>query len=184
MSNPTDITILCEDRQQASFVRRFLMKRGSWTHRDLVFNVAPEAGGSAEQWVREQFPAELRAYRSSHKRYALIVVIDADRREVLDRIKDFDNVCEKHDIAKKRLDERVLFVVPKRNIETWLLYLSGQDVDEDKEYRGYDSERRCRPNADRLAEMCMRQQPLEGHPPASLERCCHDFQAFWCLIQP
>jgi hypothetical protein len=30
--------------------------------------------------------------------------------------------------------------------------------------------------------MC-RDGRLEGEPPPSLERCCTEFQAFWCLIQ-
>ena len=81
-----------------------------------------------------------------------------------------------------RPDERVLLVIPKRNIETWLAYLRGEAVDEETEYRRYDCESRCRADVDRLDEMCGRGE-LENVPPPSLERCCKDFNTFWRLVQ-
>lgn len=81
MSRPARITILCEDRQQSCFVRRFPMNRG-WTRHDIREEISPQGRGSGEQSVRERFPVELRAYRiqANHQRTGLIVVIDADKQ--------------------------------------------------------------------------------------------------------
>jgi hypothetical protein len=184
MSKPAKVTILCEDLQQACFVRRFLMNRG-WTRYDLYERTAPAGSGSGEQWVRERLPLEMRAYRSqcNHLRNGLVAVIDADSLEVVDRVRGFDTACDEQGVAPRQPDERVLYVIPKRNIETWLAYLRGEpSVDEQTHYRGYEYESACHRDVDRLDAMCRKGQ-LEGEPPASLERCCREFQDFWRLIQ-
>jgi len=184
MSKPAKITILCEDRQQACFVRRFLMNR-RWTRYDLYERIAPPGSGSGEQWVREQLPREMKAYRSkcNYLRNGLVAVIDADSLEVVDRVRGFKTACDEQGVAPKQPDERVLYVIPKRNIETWLAYLRREpSVDEQTRYPRYEYESRCHQDVDRLDAMCQKGQ-LEGQPPASLERCCREFQAFWPLIR-
>jgi hypothetical protein len=184
MSKPAKITILCEDLQQACFVRRFLMNRG-WTRHDLYESIAPAGSGSGEQWVRERLPREMKAYRSkcNHLRNGLVAVIDADSLEVVDRVRGFETACDQQGVASKQSDERVLYVIPKRNIETWLAYLRGApSVDEQTQYPRYEYQSLCHPEVDRLDAMCQNGQ-LEGQAPASLQRCCQDFQGFWRLIR-
>ncbi len=55
------IVLLCEDSQHEAFARRFLKGMG-WNTRELRVEKSPSASGSAEQWVREEFPNELRIY--------------------------------------------------------------------------------------------------------------------------
>lgn len=73
------IVLLCEDSQHEAFTRRFLKGVG-WNIRELRVEKSPSASGSAEQWVREEFPNELRIYRQRKARAAsaLIAMIDAD----------------------------------------------------------------------------------------------------------
>lgn len=184
MNKPARIIILCEDLQQACFVRRFLMNRG-WESHDWHVKNPPPYSGSAEQWVRQQLPLEMKAYRSkcNKLRIGLVAVIDADSHEVADRVRGFETACDEQGVPPKQPDERVLYVIPKRNIETWLAYLRGElSVDEQTQYPRHECESLCHPEVDRLAAMCRKGQ-LGGDPPASLERCCRDFQAFWRLIQ-
>lgn len=185
MSKPAKITILCEDRLQACFVRRFLMNR-RWTPRDIRENFNPPGRGSGEQYVRERFPDELKAYRSqaSYKRTGLIVVIDADTQKVTDRVRAFDSACKGKGVEPRQKNEKVLYVIPRRNIETWLAYLRGEQVDEetDKKRLKHGHESQCHAEADKLDAMC-KAEKLDPVPPPSLERCCVEFQAFWCLIQ-
>lgn len=183
MIKAAKITILCEDLQQACFVRRFLMNRG-WTRYDLYERIAPAGAGSGEQWVRERLPSELRAYRSkcNHLRNGLIAVVDADDRQVAGRIGQLDRACDEQGVRRRGTDERVLFAVPKRNIETWLAYLRGEAVDEKGSYQGYEYESRCHADVEALDQMCKRDK-LDGSPPPSLKRCCKDFRAFWSLIK-
>jgi len=183
MSRRYKITILCEDLQQECFVRRFLKRRG-WGRYDLVVVRPPAGRGSAEGWVRERFPVELKKHRSkrSHLRIALIAMVDADVREVSQRIGDFDSACRQHGIDRREDDDEVLFVVPKRNIETWFAYLRGETVDETTRYPHYDRESRCYADVDKLDGMCKAGE-LTGDPPPSLTQCCQDFGTFWGRIQ-
>jgi len=188
MSRPARIMILCEDRQQYSFVRHFLMNRGCGPD-DIRKPRRRSNGGSGEQYVREQFPVELKAYRSQANHQlgiGLVVVIDADRQKVVDRIRAFDVACDEHGVPRRRQDERVLYVIPKRNIETWLAYLRGETrgetVDEKKKFRKYDYPSDCHAEVDKLDAMC-KAEKLDPVPPPSLERCCDEFKVFWRLVQ-
>ena len=128
---------------------------------------------------------ELKAYRGQRNRgmkSGVIAVIDADKREVQDRVRGFDKACEEQDVPRRKPDECVLYVIPKRNIETWLAYLRGETVNEETAYPRHVSPRSCDREVDRLDAMCTDRR-LEGEPPTSLVRCCDEFQNFWCLIQ-
>ena len=162
-------------------MRQFLTLRG-WSRYDVYFEVSPAGKGSAEQWVREQFPQELRRHRAKHPRSGLVVVIDADTSDVVERIRGLEKACDDQSVERRGPDEPVLFVIPKRNIETWLAYLKGQAVNEDDEYAKYDLPSNCRHELERLHEMCQRDHLQEPAPP-SLTRCCIEFENFWCLIQ-
>lgn len=183
MRRPARITVLCEDLQQATFVRRFLMRRG-WTRHDLREEIHTPGQGAGEQAVRKRFPRELRAYRSkcNHLHNALILVVDADTRTPKVRADQLDQACREAGIEPRQKDERVLFAIPKRNIETWLAYLRGETVNERDAYRKYISQSDCHPNVNRLDRMCQDGR-LEGSPPPSLEQCCSDFRRFWRLIR-
>ena len=80
------IVVLCEDSQHEAFIRRFLKGMG-WDTRVIRIEKSPSALGAAEQWVREKFAYELMAYRQRRQRAAsaLMTMIDADKKDVLDR---------------------------------------------------------------------------------------------------
>jgi len=167
--------VLCEDRQQEVFIRRFLQRRGRERH---IFRalISPAGQGSGEQWVRERFPRELKAYRSQSGRRNtwLIVATDADTRSTEDRIKGFSQACKDAEVPFRRQDEGVMFVIAKRNIETWFAYLRGEPVNESDNYRRYACENDCRQDVIRLDDMCRRQR-LEPQAPPSLELACKEF---------
>ena len=124
------IVLLCEDSQHEAFARRFLKGMG-WNTRELRVEKSPSASGAAEQWVRERFPIELRIYRKRKPlaTSTLIAMIDADKKNVQDRINEFQKECKGHQVPFRTRDEAVAIVVPKRNIETWIHYLNGERVE-------------------------------------------------------
>lgn len=69
------IVLLCEDSQHEAFVRRFL-KGMSWNTREIRVEKSPSAGGSAEQWVRENFPRELKIYRQRRHKYVKLIEVN------------------------------------------------------------------------------------------------------------
>jgi hypothetical protein len=52
------LIILCEDRQHAACVRRFLETSG-WEKRQIEVILNPKGRGSGEQWVRERYACEV-----------------------------------------------------------------------------------------------------------------------------
>lgn len=175
-SRRVKIVILCEDSQQEAFTRRFLAGMG-WNPRELRVEKSPSAKGSAEQWVREQFPNELKIYRQrrSMAASALIVVIDADKKEVQGRIDELTIACNAKDVPSRAQDEAVAFAVPKRNIETWIHYLNNQEANEEISYPKLDKERGCRPAVIRLVKLC-KSSGISDSAPLSLAAACDEYR--------
>ena len=175
-ASAVEVVILCEDRQQEVFIRRFLQKRGKERCQFRAV-ISPAGRGSGEQWARERFPSELQAHRSQGARRNnwLLVATDADVHIVQERIQSFAQACFDADVQFRQKNEKVIFIVPKRNIETWFAYLRGEIVNDSDIYPRYNCENDCRQDVSRLDDMC-RQQRLEPEPPpASLLLCCEEF---------
>ena len=164
------VILLCEDMQTDVFVRRFLKRR---KFRDFRSLVSPHGRGSGEQWVREKYPRELQAIRQI-KRACLIVVTDADVHSTKSRREQLDAECNKKGILPRKDDEQVLVIVPRRNIETWLAYLAGGEVDEETRYPRLKRERDCVQYVEELFRMCQKKQRLREPAPPSLREACDD----------
>ena len=177
MSRNVQVVILCEDRQHEAFARRFLKCAGNSVRVQRV-EVSPKGRGSGEQFVRERFAKELAYYRSRKHRVeqALVVLIDADRREVAARIGQVENACDEAGCEPRQANERVAIFVPARNIETWLAYLDGQTVDENQAYPRLERERDCQRHVDCLFDMCQR-GALRNPAPPSLDAACVEYRS-------
>ena len=108
--------------------------------------------------MRERFVKEIAYYRARRHRVeqALVVLIDADGRDVAARIEQIESACIAAGDKGRQRDERVAIFVPARNIETWLAYLDGKTVSEDDPYPRLRRERDCQRHVDRLYDMCQR----------------------------
>lgn len=86
-----------------------------------------------------------------------------------------DDACGKKQVERRRDNERVLILVPTWNIETWLFWLAGNEVDETrKDYPKLTKESDCRPGVDELVAMC-RSGELRQPAPSSLVAACAEF---------
>jgi hypothetical protein len=169
------IVLVCEDSQQEVFTRELLKGMG-WNTRELRVEKSPSAGGSAEQWVRERFPLELMAYRQRRQRAAsaLIAMIDADLKDVQDRINEFKDECKARQIAFRAADEAVALAVPRRNIETWIRYLAGNPVNEQDAYPKFNRKRDCKPAVINLVKLC-KSKGLKPDAPPALAAACDEY---------
>jgi len=148
MNSPARVVILAEDMRHARFVRAYLRNRHPKLGPRDVFD-APMANGSCagEQWVREHYAEQVLAHlirrirrpNESRPERWLIVVIDADTRTVQDRVNELQRrITESEDerVRKFRVEENnVARLIPKRSIETWILHLNGETIDEDTPYK-------------------------------------------------
>lgn len=167
--------MLCEDRQQEVFLRYYLAEKG-YDSRAIYAEVAPRGRGAGEQFVREHYPDQVRAVRTvpAMRSGGVAVMIDADARSVDERHRQLGDELVARSIAPRSLEDRIAVLVPKRNIETWLHYLLGDNppVDENEGYRRLSRESDCRPAARRLAALCPPRPPLPSNCPPSLARGC------------
>jgi len=132
-----EIVVLAEDLRQANFVRHYLIRCGHHS-RSIVVRIAPQGRGSGEQYVRERYPVEVAYYR--HRSYlrkaALAAALDADTGSVQEHERELEAALVAAGQARRDAVEAIAVIIPKRNIETWILCLSGEVVDEGMNYKG------------------------------------------------
>ena len=171
------VVLLCEDTQTESFVRRFLRHRNI-RHRDLFTKPLPHGAQSGEQWVRTQFPKELKAIRARQGAW-LVVVIDADTRTTEQTHNWLNAECRRRGVEARTPEDPVVVAVPKRNIETWFAFLkTGETPCEDRRYPRLKQVRDCRPLAAKLFRMCHEEQELPASAPPSLVAACSEYRKF------
>ena len=130
MAEPSLVIVLVEDKRQQQLIFRYLRRIGLETHAMRFLLPSP---GSGEQWVRERLPIELREYRRRNARAEtkLIAIVDADKSTVQERLAQLDHKLREDGVELIRMEaEQVARLVPKRNIETWILCLNGNAVEE------------------------------------------------------
>jgi hypothetical protein len=170
MASRVRAVILCEDRQQEVFVRTFLATCGI---RPVRVKVNPGERGSAEQYVRESYPAEVRTFRSNFNAQPdtrLVVMTDADIRTVQERLQSLERVLQQNGLPTRQPQERIGVFIPKRNIETWIYFLKGHHVNEEEAYPHLSKQSECKPEVELLAQN--RRNPLlENALPSLLDAC-------------
>jgi len=141
-----EIVILCEDTQQDVFVRQWLESRGLNKRKFRIFK--NPGGGSAEQFVRSRYADEVAELRrlGTHRPVgrSLITMIDADTFTVQERHDVLDESLGQAEQERRGGGEKIAILVPKRNIETWIHFLAGEDVNENDGYRKLDKASDCK----------------------------------------
>lgn len=176
MSRRTQIVVLCEDNQHESFALRFLQLCG---YKSVRVEKSPKGRGSGEQWVRARYAREVGALRQAPyiTGRALVVVVDEDTAVTEDRATTLAAALVAEKQSPRAPEERVIHVIPERNIETWLAYLRGETVDSTKEYAKLrNNERACQPMVVALKQMCDK-GALRQPAPRSLELACQEFRS-------
>lgn len=166
MKRKAQIVVLCEDRQQEVCARYFLRQCG-FHPRKMEFLTCPKGKQSGEQFVRENYPSEVRAYRSrkNHLSIGLAVIIDADRKTVGQRLQELEESLVNDCQQIRQSGENIAIFIPKRNIETWIHYLMGDKVDEETAYPKFQKEGVSKPYMRELAKRCQAEK-LNDAPPS------------------
>ncbi|HMD99103.1 MAG TPA: hypothetical protein VKM93_17460 [Terriglobia bacterium] len=136
MSKPSQVIVVLEDDHHEMLIYRYLVNCGLKRYAIRIHR-SPSGQGSAEGWVRKTFVRETNVYRSRQARAltALIVMIDADTRTVQERWNQLDETLTESGNPIVGEGERIARLVPRRNVETWILCLNGQAVDEETDYK-------------------------------------------------
>ncbi len=138
---------------------------------------APGGRGAGEQFVRRRFPVELKAHRTRPVSQVLVVLIDGDAKGTMARTQQLSQACREAGVRERTDADRVAIFIPTWNIETWLAYLAGDQVDESRsDYPRLPRERDCQEQVVALARMC-REGRLRAPAPASLDAACGEYHA-------
>jgi hypothetical protein len=152
MRRPSRAIILAEDEAHDLFIRCYLIRLNvGLREREIYTEPFPDGRGCGEQWVRTQYARVVREYRwrSAKTRTVLVVLIDADTGDVNRRLRQLEDGLKQQSMERRGLSECIVHFVPKRSIETWILYLNNRSVDEDTDYsRGRHVEAQIAPAAD------------------------------------
>lgn len=128
--------VLAEDTRHQSLIRRYLYRLG-FTIRQIRFRDLPAGRGCGEQWVRERYAQEVAAlrWRTSKAATALIVAIDADTVDLPKRSRQLSEALVQAGLPPREAAEQIAHLIAKRNVETWILCLSGESVNESEDYK-------------------------------------------------
>ena len=177
MDKDTRITILCEDPQHARFVRYFLEKYYGIESRRITYKHHDKGKGSAEQWVRSNISKEVRALRKRRsENISLIVITDADTSSTITRRRQLMKELAESGEQPLSGSDRISIFIPKRNIETWIHFLNGEDVDEIQDYKHVVDKSSCKLVVKSFARSCKSGTPLRENSPASLRESCNTLQ--------
>ncbi|WP_437563490.1 hypothetical protein [Sorangium sp. So ce542] len=135
MSRPeVRLVVLYEDKVHDSFLRRLFKKRPG--HGRVRFEKCVDSSG-----VLGRLGREVDALRSQkhQQNLGLVVVIDADEKGLSQRVDELEGRIEADARGGARAaGERIAFVVPALEIETWYVHLcvpSARPVDETRDYK-------------------------------------------------
>lgn len=127
------VRLLVEDRQHERLARGVLEELG-YSFRIVSYTSGQGAG---EQRVRESYSDAVTYYRrkANHLNVGLLVCIDADSHTVQERSKHLADALAGTGGKPRDEKERIAHWIPKWNVETWILHLTGNQVDEKKSYK-------------------------------------------------
>lgn len=164
--------VICEDREHEGFVRGALERVGFQRHN---MDVKLPPGGSGEQWVRietTKWVPRIRAH-ASRVAVALISVIDADALTVEERRKQMEHALKTSGCPPRKPGEPIAFLIPRRNIETWIRFLLDGDANESHDYKNQIRSGEPRKAGSKFPEACQSDSSLI----ASLQTGCAEFKA-------
>lgn len=128
MSRFAQIVVLAEDQPQQNLLRAALKKLGVNLQEMII--EAPVLGQNFK-WVRDHLSAEVEVLRKATYSRAVIAVVDGDEETVDGRKKWLDDALD----PARSSEESIVYVIPRRHIETWIWYLEGNAVDENANYK-------------------------------------------------
>lgn len=173
------VIVLCEDIVHHRFIRNYLICQGISKRNIQDFGTVKSRNNAS---VFQHYPDLVKVYRArkNYQDIALVVMLDADERNIKDHLKEFD---KRLDPEKARLnqkaredDEKIAIFIPARNIETWIHYIFGHtDCNEHDDYKRLYSPEDAKKAARKLAEeICPEGLPEDALP--SLHHACRELE--------
>lgn len=171
------VVVLCEGLKDYNFARRCLVRCG-WRSDQIAPKVSPAGGGSGFTFVLNEYPAEVRANRNGKKARALLVLVDADTEPEGGREKALDQRLRDAALKPRKAGERIALWVPKRQLETWIHFLTHGKADEETDYkRGHGvRDLEYKPAAEQFAQLLEKRRSPPSKAVPSLKKAAVEFE--------
>ncbi len=131
--HPSTVVILAEDQEHQNLVWHYLKNCTPYKKKmGRVRKVAlPGSRRCGSQYVREQFPVQVAACRGQQANNLLIVITDADNLSTSERERTLSNELTQKNCDAVTVEEPIIILIPKWQVETWVKCLLGDSVLED-----------------------------------------------------
>jgi hypothetical protein len=170
------VVVLCEGLKDYNFARRCLVRCG-WRPDQIAPKVSPAGEGSGFTFVLNGYAAEARANRNGKKARALLVLVDADTEPEGGRERALDKRLRDTDQMPRQAGERIALWVPKRQLETWVHFLTHGRADEESDYKREHQvkENEYKSAAEQFAQLLEKRQRLPSKAVPSLKKAVVEF---------
>jgi hypothetical protein len=128
-----NIFILAEDQEQQILARRYIQRASPQIARRIRPIDLPGSKQCGSQYVREQFPIQVKECRSRNGRKAscmLVVLTDADDLTTARREKELHEALADDGQSPVKQEEMIIIFIPKWQVETWIKCLLGEATSE------------------------------------------------------
>ena len=128
MARVCRIALVCEGWEDSAFLRGFLESAGI---RDgIIPKNNPKGKGSGFDHVRDIFAEEVKALSSFREGRGVLAMMDEDGKGVENRLAWVASRLDSLNLAAMDSTQGRCLVLTKRNIETWVYWLTGQRLNE------------------------------------------------------
>lgn len=172
------VVVLCEGRKDYQFAYKCLVACG-WRWYQITANISPSGKQSAFTYVLNHYPAEVHANRNGKKKErALFVLIDADEEPEGRRERNLASRLDAARLKPRQAGERIALWVPRRQLETWVYFLTHGEADEATDYKEEHrvKEREYMPAAERFAKLLKERRSLSTKAVPSLKKAVAEFE--------
>ena len=167
--------VLCEDVQIRTFINAFLMDQGI-NARKVNFCDIPDGEGCGAAYVRRELPKEVkRLNATNYMRKTLIVCTDADNNTVEERLRTLVREVDDQIQGWDRINQQIVFWIPKRQVETWISFLKDEKVDEEMQFHHSGKPASCKDVAKRFSSYCQGYEELDCTYLSSLEAAKEEY---------
>jgi hypothetical protein len=172
------VVVLCEGRKDYQFAYKCLVACG-WRWYQITANSAPSGKQSAFTYVLNHYSAEVHENRKAKKKErALFVFIDADEEPEGGRERELAKRLDAARLKPRQAGERIALWVPRRQLETWVYFLTHGEADEETDYKGEHriKDREYMPAAERFAKLLKERHSLPSKAVPSLKKALGEFE--------
>lgn len=113
--------------------------------REIRIRMSPAGRGSGKNWVNGQYVVEVKALHSQgYQSLAVLVGSDVDELTLGERMRQLEESLAIANVSARTPQERIAYWLPKWHVETWILALAGDSVDENMWYKNQLTDVDCK----------------------------------------